>query len=154
MAKERLKKEEVERRKNHAKILFIRDGVTTQKELSQKVGISEKTIGKWINEEGWEKLQRNFVLTREEQMANLLDELSELNAFIRLKPEGKRFADAKEGDVRRKLIKDIKELETKALLPDIIHACVGLLDFIRKADLSKAQDLSRFVDAYIKSQLR
>ncbi|MGB4774747.1 MAG: DDE transposase family protein [Daejeonella sp.] len=154
MAKGRLTKDQIEQRKNHAKLLYTREGVITQKELAQRVSISEKTIGLWIKEEGWERLQKNFLLTREEQMANLLDELAQLNAFIKLKPEGLRFADAKEGDVRRKLIKDIKELETKALLPDIIHACAGLLDFIRKADLSKAQELGRYVDAFIKSQLR
>lgn len=154
MAKEKLTKDEIERRKSHAKLLFTRDGITTQKELAQRVGISEKTMGKWINEEKWERLQQNFLLTREEQMANLLAELSEINAFIKRKPEGMRFADAKEADVRRKLIKDIKELETSALLPDIIHACAGLLDFVRKVDLQKAQELARYVDAYVKSLLR
>jgi len=154
MAGKRLTKEEIERRKNHAKLLFTRDGVTTQKELAERTGISEKTISKWVNDEGWEKLKKNFLLTREEQMSNLLSELEELNQFIKDKPEGMRFADSKQGDVRRKLIKDIKELETKAALPEVIHACTALLDFIRKVDLNKAQELSRYVDAFVKSQLR
>jgi len=154
MKEKRLNKEELARAKNHAKLLYTRDGITTQKELAQKVGISEQTMGKWIRDEGWEKLKANFVLTRQEQMANLLNELSELNAFILKKPAGLRFADAKEGDVRRKLVKDIKELETKALLPDVIHACVGLLEFVRKINLSTAQELSKYVDGYVKSQLR
>ena len=153
MAEKRLKKEEIERRKNHAKVLFTRDGVTTIKELSFQVGISEKTIGKWINEEGWQKLQKNFLLTREQEMANMLDELAELNKHIKNKPEGMRFADSKEGDVRRKLTKDIKELETSANLPEIIHVCKNVLDFIRKIDLTEAQKFSKYIDSYIKSQL-
>lgn len=152
--RERLTKEQIEKAKNHAKLLFTREGITTQKEIAGIVGISEKTIGKWINEEGWEKLQRNFLLTREEEMANLLDELIELNKFIKLKPEGKRFADAKEGDVRRKLIKDIKELETKAALPEILHTCKLLLEFMRKANLQVSQELSVWVDAFVKSLMR
>ena len=154
MEVKKLKKEEIERRKNHAKLLFTRDGITTIKELALRVGISEKTIGKWINEEGWQKLQKNFLLTREQEMANMLDELAELNAFIKKKPEGQRFADSKEGDVRRKLTKDIKELETSANLPEIIHVCKLMLDFIRQADLSKSQEFSKYVDSFIKSQLR
>jgi hypothetical protein len=55
--------------------------------------------------------------------------------------------------VRRKLVKDIKELETKAALPEIIHACVQLLEFVRKIDLAKAQELSGLIDAFIKSRL-
>ncbi len=154
MAKQRLTKEQIEQRKNHAKVLFTREGITTNKDLAERVGISEKTIGKWINEEGWQKLQKNFLLTRDEQMSNLLDELAAMNAYIKLKPEGLRFADSKEGDARRKLVMDIKDLETKASLPEVIAACKLLLDFIRKIDLKDAQLLSKYCDALIKSLLR
>ena len=58
------------------------------------------------------------------------------------------------GDVRRKLVKDIKELETKASLPEIIAALKLLLDFTRKVDLKDAQLLSKYADALIKSLLK
>lgn len=151
--KERASKAEMERKKEHAKILFVKDGVGTQKELAERVGVSEKTIGKWIVENEWEKLKKNIVLTRQEQLLNLMDELAEINASIRLKPEGGRFADSKMGDVRRKLIKDIKDMETKASIPEIIHALTLLLDFVRKINLDRAKDLSPIVDAFIKSLL-
>ncbi|MBC7399838.1 MAG: transcriptional regulator [Mucilaginibacter sp.] len=154
--KKKLTKEEIESRKDHVKILYTKENITTQKELALRVGISEKTIGKWVAEEReqWDKLKKNLLLTREEQMLNLYDELTEINAFIKKAPEGSRFADARMGDVRRKLVKDIKELETKAALPEMIHSCMTLLNFIRQADLKIAQDLSKWVDAFIKSQLR
>ena len=154
MAKERLSKDVIEMRKTLAKKLYLHDNITTQKELSARVGISERSISKWINDEKWDKLKKNFLLTREEQMSNLLDELAELNAFIRKKPEGVRFADSKEGDVRRKLIKDIKELEAKAALPEVIAVCKMLLELVRKVDLKDAQLLSKYCDALIKSLLR
>lgn len=151
MAK-KLTKDEIEKSKGYAKILFIKDKLT-QKEISFKTGISEKTIGKWANEGKWDKEQRNFVVTRQEQMGNLLDELTELNAFIKTFPEGMRFADSKLGDVRRKLIKDIKELETSSSKPEAISACIALLNFIRKIDLTIAQQLGPFIDAFVKSLL-
>lgn len=155
-AKKRLSKEEIENRKDHVKILYTKENITTNKELALRSGISEKTIGKWVAEEkeSWDKLKKNLLLTREEQMLNLYDELTEINNFIKEKPEGFRFADSKLGDVRRKLVKDIKELETKAALPEIIHACTALLNFIRQADLKTAQELTKWVDVFIKSQLR
>lgn len=154
--KKKFTKEEIESRKDHVKILYTKENITTQKELALRVGISEKTIGKWVSEEReqWDKLKKNLLLTREEQMLNLYDELTEINAHIKDLPEGSRFADSKLGDVRRKLVKDIKELETKAALPEMIHSCMALLNFIRQADLKIAQDLSKWVDAFIKSQLR
>lgn len=155
-AKKRLSKEEIENRKDHVKILYTKENITTQKELALRSGISEKTIGKWIAEEkeGWDKLKKNLLLTREEQMVNLYNELTEINNFIKEFPEGRRFADSKLGDVRRKLVKDIKELETKAALPEIIHSCMALLNFIRQADLKTAQEFTKWIDAFIKSQLR
>lgn len=152
MAKKRLSKEEVRSRLDWAKTEITKNGLT-QKEAAEKVGLSAQTINKYYLEEKWDKLQKNFLLTREEQMANLLNELAEINNHIKKLPEGQRFADSKLGDVRRKLVKDIKELETKAALPETIHACTGLMEFIRKVDLEKAQELVVFVDAYIKSKL-
>lgn len=142
----------IAQKKEWAQTLITKERLS-QKEAAAKVGVSTTTMNKWYREEGWEKLQRNFLLTRSEQMAALLDELVEINEHIKTYPEGKRFADSKLGDVRRKLVKDIKELETKAALPEIIHACVQLLEFVRKIDLAKAQELSGLIDAFIKSRL-
>ena len=45
-------------------------------------------------------------------MADLLDELTEFQNSIKEKEIGQRFASSKEADIRSKLIKGIKELET------------------------------------------
>lgn len=142
----------IQQKKDYAKVLITKEKLS-QKEAAERVGVSAVTMNKWFKEGDWDKLQKNFLLTREEQMGLLLNELAAINEHIQTFPEGKRFADSKLGDVRRKLVKDIKELETKAALPEIIHACTGLLEFIRKIDLAKAQELSRYVDAFIKSKL-
>lgn len=142
----------IQQKKDYAKVLITKEKLT-QKEAADRVGVSYVTMNKWFKEGDWDKLQKNFLLTREEQMGLLLNELAAINEFIQNKPEGERFADAKLGDVRRKLVKDIKELETKAALHEIIHACRELMDFIRKLDLAKAQELIVYVDAFIKSKL-
>lgn len=155
MAKKgRLTKDEKERLQEHAKLLYTRDNITIQKELAERVGVTEKTIGEWIKDLGWEKLKRNFILTREEQLANLLDELEELNAAIKNKKEGERFADSKEANVRRFLIRDIKDLETKALLPEIISSLTQFLDFIRRNNFEDTKLIACYVDAFIKSKLK
>ena len=152
MAKKRLTKDETRARLDWAKTEITRNNLS-QKEAAEKVGLTPQTINKYYQEENWDKLKKNLLLTREEQMANLYDELTQINEYIKTLPEGKRFADSKLGDVRRKLVKDIKELETTASLPEIIHASQKIMEFIRKVDLEKAQELAGFVDAFIKSQL-
>ncbi len=154
MAKKRLTKAELEEKRDHAKVLYTKEGVTLQKEIAERTGISENTISKWISEGKWESLKKNFLLTREERMSDLLDELTELQASVKLKPAGERFADSKLADVRRKLIKDIKELETKAATGEVIHALTQLIKFARHEDFAEAKIITKWSDIFIKQLLR
>jgi len=150
----RMTKEEQEKKKEHAKLLYIKENIDSQKEIADRVGVSEKTISRWIEQEAWRKLKRNIILTREEQMINLMDELAEINESIKNKKEGARFADHKEAQVRRQLVKDIKDLETKAMLPEIINSLTQFLDFVRRQDIDDTKLLAGYVDHFIKEKLR
>lgn len=144
----------IQERKEWAKTIYIKEPTITNKALAVRVGVSENTIGKWIREGEWEKLRKNLLLTREEQLGKLLNELEELNEHISNKKEGLRFADAKEADIRRKLIKDIKELETKASIAEIVSVCSRIVDWESKNDLDNAKSLATLFDAFIKDSLR
>lgn len=150
----RISNEETQRLKDYAKVLYIKENINSQTELAQKVGVTPKTIAGWISEGNWERYKRNFLLTRNEQMAILLEELEELNQGIQNKEEGKRFADYKESNIRRNLIKDIKELETKASISEAINALTEFLNFMRKTDLEKSKEISHWVDVFIKDRLK
>lgn len=121
-----------------------------------RVGVSENTMNKWFSlyEPDWRKHKKNFLLTREERMSDLLDELTEIQEFIKDQPEGRRFADSKLGDVRRKLIKDIKELEVNASKQEVIYALTALIKFVRPENMDDAKTITKWADIYIKSLLR
>ncbi|MGQ3645144.1 transcriptional regulator, partial [Ornithobacterium rhinotracheale] len=90
---------------------------------------------------------------RQEQLVQMQDELAEINAYIQSQEEGHRFADYKTAQIRNQLIKNIKDLETKALLPEMINALTQFLDFVRVENLDDAQLLADYTDAFIKSKL-
>jgi len=156
MTQKRLTKADIERLKTITKSLYIHEDITQQKALAARVGVSENTMSKWfkLHEEEWKRLKKNIVLTREERMADLYDELTEIQNHIKTLPEGKRFADSKLGDVRRKLIKDIKELEVNAALPEVIAALTGLVKFVRNENLDEAKIVMNWSDLYIKTLLK
>ncbi|AQY20999.1 transposase [Riemerella anatipestifer] len=154
MAKKgRLSNKEREQKKEYAKILFLQEKNITIKDLAERVGVSANTLTEWIKSEKWEGLKRNILLTRQEQLVQMQDELAELNAFIKKQDEGFRFADFKTAQIRNQLIKNIKDLETKALLPEIINALTQFLDFVRAENLEDAQLLADYTDTFIKSKL-
>lgn len=156
MANKRLTKAETERLKTIAKSLYIHEDMTQQKALAARVGVSVNTMNKWfkIHEDEWKRLKKNIVLTREERMADLYDELTEIANHIKALPEGRRFADSKLGDVRRKLIKDIKELEVNASIPEVIAALTALVKFVRNENLDDAKNIMNWADMYIKTLLK
>lgn len=143
----------IQQKKDYAKVLFTREKLA-QKDVAQKAGVSEKTISKWVNDENWKRMRQSILLTRQEQMQNLLMELEELNAFIQSKAEGFRFATSKEADTRRKLIRDIKELETKASLAEIIETCKRFIKWLQPVDYAKAKEVAALFDEFIKDNLR
>ncbi len=150
----RMTKEETEKLKKYARLLFVEKGITTAKALALEVGVTEKTVAKWISEGDWEKYKKNIVLTREEQMNLMLDELEQINAHIKEQPEGQQFADYKLAMVRRQLIKDIKDLETKALVAEHINSLTQFLSYVRTRDVETGQLIAEFVDMFVKSQLK
>ena len=84
MAKKgRLSRDELLRKKELAKLIFLTEDVT-QKELAERSDVTEKTLSKWMEDEGWAKLKRNIPLTRDELLASWYDELAELKEHIRI----------------------------------------------------------------------
>ncbi|AFL97375.1 transcriptional regulator [Ornithobacterium rhinotracheale] len=154
MAKKgRLTNKEREQKKEYAKMLFLQEKNISIKELAERVGVAVNTASEWIKSEKWEGLKRNILLTRQEQLVQMQDELAEINAYIQSQEEGYRFADYKTAQIRNQLIKNIKDLETKALLPEMINALTQFLDFVRVENLDDAQLLADYTDAFIKSKL-
>jgi hypothetical protein len=145
-------KKELDKLKSWAKTLITKEG-HTQLSAADVVGISTTTMNKWYNDGKWQELERNILLTRSEQLAKLYKELENFNSYIETKPVGQQFADSKEGDARSKLMKNIEQFEEDASLPEIIHSCQSLLEFIRKVNLADAQLLSKYADNFIKSRL-
>lgn len=146
----------IKERKEWAKSIYLAEPQITQKALAVRVGVSENTIGKWIKESNpnWDSLRINLTLTREEQYQCILLELKQLNQSIADKPEGKKFADAKEADARRKMIKDLKDLETKASISETVSVCSRIVNWLSKTDLETTKQVAEIFDAFIKENMR
>ena len=144
----------INHKKDYAKLLFIKDAGITQKEIAAKVEISEKTIGKWIKEEGWEQLRQSTLLSRDVQLQNLNEQWNELNRAIKKKPAGERFPDSKEADILSKLSNAIKNLETEIDLTGAMDAGKGFIQYVRKADFENVQLCTRLYDGYIKTLIK
>ncbi|MBY0244495.1 MAG: putative DNA-binding transcriptional regulator [Sphingobacteriaceae bacterium] len=143
----------IEQKKELAKLLYTKEGITTQKELALRVGVSERTMSKWVNSESWETLRESLVVTKEQQLRMLYMQLTELTDNINSRTEGSRFPNSKEADVYVKLTSAIKQMESENSIADIIEVAKGFLNFLRVEDFELSQRVGNFFDGFIKQKL-
>ena len=142
-------------KKEHAKLLFIRENLS-QKEIAEKVEVSEKTINRWVNEnnEEWKRMRQSIIITKEEQLRRIYEQLDELNQTIHKREAGKKYACSKEADVIVKLTAAANNLESDASIADIVEVSKRFINWLRPLDLPKAKEVSALLDAFIKDQMK
>jgi transcriptional regulator with XRE-family HTH domain len=143
----------IKEKKEWAKLLFTQSSLS-QKEIAAKVDTSEKTMSKWVNDEGWDTLRAAHTITKQQQLNRLYAQINELNVSIQEREEGKRFANNKEADTLVKLTAAAKNLEQEAGLSEAIETFMGFNDFLKAFDLKAAQLLAKYQDMYIQEKLK
>jgi len=151
MAKKRLTKSELQEKRDYAKVLFIREKLT-QKEIALRVDISETTISKWSTEDSWERLKKSTMLTREEQISTMLNELEMIN--IEVSESDRGYATKEQAYVRDTLIQNLQKLETDVSATEVYNVATKMINHYRSIDLDKAKELTETFDGYLKTILR
>lgn len=114
-----------------AKILFTREQLD-QKVVAKRVGISEKTMSKWVNEFAWKKLRNRLLLSKDEQINAMYEELEEISNKIKEKPAGDRYADTKQADIRIKTTSAIRNLETDLGIAEAVDIGIKAIKLAQK----------------------
>lgn len=141
-----------DQKKEWAKMIFLKENLT-QKEIALKVGVTEKTLGKWIHAENWEQYKSSIIITKEQELRRIYMQINELNTHIFSRDEGSRFANSKEADTLAKITAAARSLETDTSIADVIEVAMQVCNFIKKDDLLKAQEVSNYFEAFIKTKL-
>ena len=134
-----------------AKVLFMQG--YTQKEIAGKIKVSEATISSWAGKDNWDNLKKNLVNSKTERLSELYDELAEFNQSIKNRDIGSRFPTSKEADVRRKLIRDIADLERKYNIGQTTVIARDFVTFSRDIDFEFAQKANEYFDLFINHQI-
>lgn len=130
-----------------AKILFMQGYL--QKEVAAKLSVSVQTISKWSRDDHWDNLKKNLVNSKTERLSELYDELAAFNAMIKSREEGFRFPTSKEADIRRKLIRDIADLEQKYNIGQTTVIARDFVSFCKDIDFEYAQKSNEMFDMFI-----
>lgn len=136
-----------------ARMLYTNNRLT-QKEVALRVGVTEKTLGKWITEGYWEDLQKSLLTTKDEQLRSFYTQLSALNKAISEREEGNRYATSKEADAMCKITAAIANLETETNVGEIMQVSKLLINHIQSEDMKLSKVVARYCDTLIKDRLK
>ena len=142
-----------QQKKEWAKILYLKEQIT-QKEIAEKVSITEKTISKWVNEEDWERLKASIIISKEESLRRIYMQINEINAAIELRPVGERYANTKEADILTKLSATARNLEIDLSVDDVIEVFMRFINWLRPVNLDDAKKIIIHQDSFIKTILK
>lgn len=133
--------------REYAKLLFTQMGLS-QKEVSEKVGVTEKTIGKWKDEEQWDQLKTVLITTRSNVIKNLQRQMELWQLEI-----GDRLAGSKEADILIKLANAISALEKDTGIAEMVDTGMKFIQFLQQNDVELAQNVTNWFDIFIKSKI-
>lgn len=135
--------------KEYAQMLYNEN--FKQKDIAKKIHKSPNTVSGWALKGHWKEQKETIKLSRQSRLQELYKELEALNTHIAAKD--KKFADSKESDIRRKLVKDIQDLEGKFSLPQTIQTGKEVSEFIRPIDIEFAKKFQTYFTAYINDKI-
>lgn len=137
--------------REYARILYVNERITF-KEIAERTGVTEKTIGKWADADNWAKLRKSLLTTKEAQLVHWYNQLDALNENIAQRDMP--IPDSKEADIMSKITSNIQRLETEIGLGEYVEVSRKLLTFIQSIDLEDAKRFKNYIDEFISSKLK
>lgn len=141
-------------KKDFARNLYLNEKGITQKEIAARTEVTEATVCRWIQTQGWAAQRRSLLITRDVQLSMMYDQLDAMNTAINDREPGKQFPNSREADAALKLTSAIKKLETDTGISQKVEVCKTLLVWLRAADPQKAMEFLPLCDAFIKDSIR
>ena len=137
-----------------AKILYTREQLD-QKIIAKKVNVSENTISKWVKDFNWKKLRSRLLLSKDDQITEMYEELEEISKKIKEKSPGDRFADTKQADIRIKTTAAIRNLETDLGIAEIVDVGIKFIKFLQMTeDIDTIHLIADFWHSFIQYSIK
>jgi|GEM_PF-2243157 len=121
----------------------------TQKDIAGSVGISERTMYRWIKQEAWDDLKKATLAAPAVAVEHLYSQFAELNNSIAARPEGSRIPTMQEAEITRKLVNSIIKLGTAHSLGTQIQVMQAFTSHMVQADHDFTLKLTRYFTSYI-----
>ncbi len=142
----------IKQKKEWAELTFMKEQLS-QKEIALRVGVSPKTISKWIKDGNWEQLKASKTIGKEKALNRLYAQINMLSDEID-KKQANDEAIGKEAAELKSLSASVKSLETDISVSVTIDVFEKFLVWLKTIDLDVAKSYAMYKDNYIKTLLK
>lgn len=153
-----------QQQREHARLLYVGERITL-KEVAERVGVTEKTIGRWCKEDSWDTLRKSLLNTSENQLSHFYNQLEAINIDIATRPEiledgkpitrpPKNIPTNAESDTLSKITSSIQRLEKEIGLGEIVHTGKMMITFIQQINIEDAKLFKNYFDEFINTRLK
>lgn len=139
-------------KKDFARTLYLKFDFN-QKQIAEKVGVSEQTICKWAKTEQWDQMRESALTSHTNRLQELYDQLAYVNKRNKEAIEDDDPTTNPNYDDLAKISKAIERLEKDAGIGDIIKAIIDLISFVEKEDISAAKVVSHWGYTFIQDKM-
>lgn len=136
--------------REYARILYVSERITF-KEIAERTGTTEKTIGKWAVADNWDKLRKSLLTTKQSQLVHWYNQLEAINEAI---AERGNIPTNGEADTMSKITSNIQRLETETGIGEYVEVGRKILTFIQGIDLDEAKRFKNYIDEFINEKLK
>ena len=126
----------------------------TQAEIAELVGVNQKTLSLWKQEEEWDLQKAATNITPRKTIAGFYMQLERMRLAIESREEGRNFPDSKESDVIMKISKSVKMLQKSLTLTDYINAFEDLTKFGLNIDAVATKQFVAIMNEFIQAKTK
>jgi len=143
--------EEMKRKKDYAKLLFLSGGDLSRKEIADRAGVTEKTLRAWIADELWESFKTSLVTAK----SDILRRMYAINQAVieKIEKTAGGYGDTKLADMSIKYTAAIRNLETETSAGQLFELGIAFIRFVQKVNLKDAKLITEYFDVFIQDQV-
>lgn len=135
-----------------AKILYTREHLDA-KVVAKRVGVSENTMSKWVNEFNWKALRKRLLVSKEEVLSSLYEQLEALDDEIR--SSNKKYPDSKQADIKIKLTASIRNMETELAIADLVESGMRFIKHLQRVGThEQVMEISELWNSFIQANTK
>lgn len=134
-----------DKEKQIARELYLNTSMT-QKEIAFKLGISEQTLSKWVNNGKWDEIKTAKSITKEQLLKQAYEQLAAINKAIE---ERGGVPDKQLSDAKGILVKEIALLEKNHSISTAVYIMDRFLNYVLTHNPSIAKEVSQMQLAFI-----